>query len=304
MERTRDPGRELRTELVTLTPELASQWLMRNRGNRHLRKGHAERIADSILRGEWKLNGDTLKFSATGRLLDGQHRLTAVVLAGTSVDVMVVHNLDDDVQPTYGDTAPRTAADELVQAGYKGDSKTTAATLKCVAALARPDRPYSANLRPSNTQARELLRLHPQVEESVAICREARKAIGLPVGVAAALHYLCTRIDPELAEEFFDKLLRGMMLRDGEPVAALRTLLLATQVRTGQGRQRLRPEHMVAYFTKAWNAARAGRDIKHLKLTSQEAYPRLDGLDDILAQGAQAPRKSEAGVPHRNGAAR
>ena len=50
--------------------------------------------------GEWKLNGKSICFDWNGRLLNGQHRLSAVVRSGVPLTTLVVRGLDPALVPT------------------------------------------------------------------------------------------------------------------------------------------------------------------------------------------------------------
>ena len=80
-------------ELVT--PQQALQMLQHNAGNRPLRKRFVDQYVDDILRGKWKLSHQGVAFSKEGRLLDGQHRLTAIVESGVSVQMVIARNVDE-----------------------------------------------------------------------------------------------------------------------------------------------------------------------------------------------------------------
>ena len=65
----------------TITPELAAEFLKKNKSNRPLSSKHVIALAGSIERGEWMFTGESIKFSESDTLLDGQHRLSAIVMA-------------------------------------------------------------------------------------------------------------------------------------------------------------------------------------------------------------------------------
>ena len=79
-----------RVQLMNVTPELAARWLMDcNTKNRCLSPQYAERLADEIRANRWVLTHEGIAFSPGNILLDGQHRLMAIQLAGKSVDLYV-----------------------------------------------------------------------------------------------------------------------------------------------------------------------------------------------------------------------
>jgi hypothetical protein len=80
--------------IQTITPEYASSILEScNKDNRTLRSGWVDQLAAAIKRGEWVTTHQGLAFDESGELVDGQHRLMAVVVAKMPVQMMVSHNV-------------------------------------------------------------------------------------------------------------------------------------------------------------------------------------------------------------------
>jgi hypothetical protein len=83
-------------EIATVTPWLASRWLATNDGNRRLRPGVVDRYARAMKDGDWKLTPEPIIIADTGRLLNGQHRLNALVQAEVSLRMLVITNVSED----------------------------------------------------------------------------------------------------------------------------------------------------------------------------------------------------------------
>ncbi len=75
-------------ETVTVTPEMAARWLADNPHNRQIRKKRVDELCEKIRSGKWKLSPPIEVFD-TGRLWNGQHRLTAIVQTGRAVELRV-----------------------------------------------------------------------------------------------------------------------------------------------------------------------------------------------------------------------
>ncbi len=104
----------MKIDIVMITPKMAADMLKMNTRNRPLSKGRVTTIKRAIENGEWKLNGDAIRFSTTGVLLDGQTRLSAIVESDRAVESLVVTGLPDDVFGTIDiNGSARTAADVL-----------------------------------------------------------------------------------------------------------------------------------------------------------------------------------------------
>jgi hypothetical protein len=101
------------TQVEEITPEIARRYFEANGPNRHISDVKVDSYARDILAGRWKVNGESIKFSKAGRLLDGQHRLLAVIKSGRPVQMMVTYGLDDDTMDTIDRGRPRSIGDLL-----------------------------------------------------------------------------------------------------------------------------------------------------------------------------------------------
>lgn len=106
----------VKIELTKVTPKLAREYLLHNVGNRALRPSHVETLRASFERGEYVQTHQGIAFDTKGRLIDGQHRLTAIAaLKDGTFPMFVTHGLDrDSVFPvTDAIQAKRSIADVL-----------------------------------------------------------------------------------------------------------------------------------------------------------------------------------------------
>lgn len=72
----------MRMEWRLITPEVATSLLKNNAGNRNLRSTVVDHYADQMKRGEWKPTHQAIAIGAGGNIIDGQHRLSAIVKSG------------------------------------------------------------------------------------------------------------------------------------------------------------------------------------------------------------------------------
>lgn len=105
-----EDGKMYTTETI-MTPNAAESILERNASNRKVRTGHIKSLADAIRRGEWKLTHQGVAIGKSGNLLDGQHRLMAIVMAGLPVKIMVSRDCDDDIFSVLDSGARRDVSD-------------------------------------------------------------------------------------------------------------------------------------------------------------------------------------------------
>lgn len=109
----------VRHEIMTVTPELAAAWLKRNiENNRNLRGRVIQKYAMDMKNGDWQMTGVPVVFNRSGKLIDGQHRLNAIVRSNTPVQMMVVRGVSDDTS-IYDRGANRSIRDVLNMSGVK-----------------------------------------------------------------------------------------------------------------------------------------------------------------------------------------
>jgi len=105
-------NQSVKTEIVNMSPEFASILLNKNDSNRNIRKNHVQMLSGMMKRGEWVLSPQgVIVHSASGRLLDGQHRLSAVVAAGVSVPMMIFYTEDEGIFKVLDQGVKRSTGD-------------------------------------------------------------------------------------------------------------------------------------------------------------------------------------------------
>lgn len=70
--------KEIKFEIVEVTPEMAEKYLVTSKGNRNLKKDIVTGLVAELQAGKWCVNGETIVFDEDNSLLDGHHRLEAI----------------------------------------------------------------------------------------------------------------------------------------------------------------------------------------------------------------------------------
>ena len=79
-------------EIIEVTSDVAYRWLEGNTHNRPVNDAHVKRLAADIRANRWRLTHQGIAFDTEGLLIDGQHRLWAVIEAGIPVRMRVFFN--------------------------------------------------------------------------------------------------------------------------------------------------------------------------------------------------------------------
>lgn len=101
---------KMRTEIKIISPELAKTLLEANTHNRAVSNVRVDSMARNMAAGEWKLTPETISFGTDGVLLNGQHRLKAVVKSGVSVPFLIAYDADPACFPVIDQGSPRDSA--------------------------------------------------------------------------------------------------------------------------------------------------------------------------------------------------
>jgi hypothetical protein len=123
------------TSRRTFSPEQAKDALKKNHNIRQISRGSVLSYAQDMLKGHWVFNAQGLVFDTAGRLRDGQHRLTAQVLAGVTVEYLV-HDLCSEVECSNLDQGQTRSVAQIVAPNGSVDAPAYKRATMCVRILA------------------------------------------------------------------------------------------------------------------------------------------------------------------------
>lgn len=274
------------SEKVLLTPEMAMSMLEYNKLNRPLNDQHVKRIAGQIVNGKWRFNGDTIKVSEDGGILDGQHRLWAVIESKTPVETIVVRGIARDAFSTI-DTIrkPRSGGDTLSLLGASRHRNIITGALSWYLRWQRRTlesyRAPSNKIENSDLEAAYLA--NPNISKAVENAMRIRRLAN--PSVIGFLYYVVSSRNPALAERMIAVLENPAGVSTSDPIFMLRAHFTA-----GYDPKKKDPVHSIALCIKAMNAAHAGLELKHLKWQSQgtagEPFPKLNIQGDEQREAA------------------
>lgn len=85
----------METSVELITPEVAKKLLTSNTSNRKAGMKTVKRYAAAMTAGDWETTHQGIAIGINGNLLDGQHRLMAIVMSGVSVNMLVSRNVPE-----------------------------------------------------------------------------------------------------------------------------------------------------------------------------------------------------------------
>ncbi|MER6499919.1 hypothetical protein ABT218_11105 [Streptomyces sp. NPDC001455] len=243
------------SRIVRVTPEIAERFLSRASVNRRLDMGQVRALAEAILRGEWKLTHQGIAFDKAGELLDGQHRLHAIIEANTPVEMLVFDGLPKEVFPVLDTGKRRSAADTLLSTGAKYLPLLSSTIRHVILFKTMPNDPWRG-VRAHVSNDRILAAYNEDKDrygEAVTIGRELSKHLFASRTAVAAGFFLTTEVAPAAdIDEWISGLKSGASLDPGDARLALREVPKDIQKRGSKRRMGMRDQ--VAIYIKAWNA--------------------------------------------------
>jgi hypothetical protein len=271
-----------RIQLVT--PKMAQEWLEGNVDNRNLREARVLQHSQVLQRDEWELTGDCLVFDEDGTLLNGQHRLSAVVVTGIPARFVVLRGVPSKAQEVFDSGLARTLGDQLQRRGVPYYTYVSSA-LFWLHRLAYSEATGIAHyaepgMRPSFRQLLKLYDDNKELSEEAAKIGRHVNNLKVRAGATLAIYHRLRQVDdPNIDEEvdlFFEKWVTGAELRASDPIFRLREWCLEDAAKR-HTRGRAPDYRYVAYAITAWNKWRAGEPIRQLKWvytpTTRQAWP-------------------------------
>jgi hypothetical protein len=248
---------------LNITPAIAKDLLEKNTNNRPLSASRVSLLARAMSSGEWQYNGDTIRIAKSGRLLDGQHRLTAIIQSGKAQKQIVVDELDDETFTTIDTGAGRNPGQMLAMAGEKNANclAATARLVLCYNVFGRPVH-GSPDKKPSHTSIVEFAEGCSELKESVRISNNKWLKSYMGASVAAFAHYVFGERDEQKRDDFFEEIVSGEFSYRDSPLRFVRDLLIEERGAS------YRPDKMrrIGMIFKAFRLYRKGKTAKIVRL--------------------------------------
>jgi hypothetical protein len=265
----------------TITPSIAAELLSLNIKNRPINESHVAFFEEQLKRGEMLLTHQGIAISDNARLLDGQHRLTAIVRTGISAEILVTRGLSEKVFTVLDSGSKRSAGDVLAIAGASNASALATGIRMYIAYQNIPDNIWTGGLIKQKCTAKTIAETYHSDKSAWEACaaiaiRNALNKISVP-GSMTCLMYLANRkhgYTLHFLERFAAKLKEGTNLEPGEPILAYRNKMMGNQpIYRGTYSQQAR----LADYIKLFNACIT---TQKLKIFKSQPFPPMPFVVD------------------------
>lgn len=260
----------MKVHIETITPERATELLGHNTSNRAANPRHIEALAKEMREGRFVTTGQTVQIADTGRLLDGQHRLMALVKAGFTCPFVIVSDLPEGIFSAIDRGRRRTSGDVLGIAGY-ANANHRAALIVCLLT-------YEANLFGSIASRGGSTSWPPELVMEYAATHDLDRAMSdggryyhaapfITRTLWGFLSEVFHRIDADAAPDFLQQLANGTGLDKGDVLLFVRNRIINASLHASNS---MTNAVRLEYVYMAWNRVRDGRPKGMVKIVNGE----------------------------------
>lgn len=269
----------------TITPIVAADLLRRNRpgANRKIDPGTVFYYAAQMARDQWKATGQPILLDRDGNFRDGQHRMLAVIVSGSTIRSYVVTDIEpiDNLFAYIDNSRTRTPSTALQTAGFNGVAPIIVQVIKIGESVKRGvfDPTGAARLgRLSPIDVLQLSASYPNAQKAARSANsdwaEATEMVGDRKSVVAYFGMIVIDNHGEsVADDFFEELSATDDLPADSPILALRKL---AEKDRNAGKP-MKAHHMLGALILVFNAWHRNETLtRRWMLQVNEDFPVLD----------------------------
>ena len=248
----------IKSGLQIITPEMAKKYLNDQAKNRKWRRDFVDRYKTEMLAGRWHVNGQPIIFDEKGRMVDGQHRMMAIVESKKPIEMLVVSGVRSGLESTIDMGKARTLGDVFQLKGVK-NARLLSRTSKLILVWEK----FFDALVIKRSFTKEIMNVHPSeifdfyLKNQIAIdraCADFKRNIPIITNVGGPVlsfaFFVLEKIDMEKCYLFINSLIRGHIKKDWNYMTQVRDDFLA---RVPTAKIRLSEGERISILFGVWN---------------------------------------------------
>lgn len=264
----------METKILKVTPVIASNWLQKsNTKNRPLNQDRVDYYADQMKKGLWKLIGQGISFDENMNIIDGQHRLAAIVKSNTSQEFLIVFGVPYEYFTVYDDMKVRGLTDVF---NIEFDTKNYVVKSVIVSKYLMFSKNQkfiglsSINTKTTKTEVlneyKNNAAFYDLISDLALKCySKLRLYSATEIGYISAYLIKDLKYSLDTVKAFFKQ------LHNIEPDESTVTKLLREKIiTTSMGRRSINKNHKIQLLAKCWNYWINGIELKLLRVNEGE----------------------------------
>ena len=255
--------------VVSVTPSMAALWLAANKQNRGVSKSALAAYVKDMQEGRWLFTGEPISFDADGHLLNGQHRLTAIIQSGVTLPFLVVRGLASEAQDAMDKGRKRSVSDQLGISGY-ASTGVLAALAKMVLAYEAGTLMGQQGREFTHTQIMEVAKSNSWMQHAAVIGdRYFQRGLRLPPTSLAMLVWLAGPTASGDVEAWMQSMVESRTDGVGDPRLALLRRLASASL----AREKVTSAEWASALVRCWNASVQGDQMTIVKFRTSATGP-------------------------------
>tara|TARA_R110000751_G_scaffold49596_5_gene110349 strand:+ start:6676 stop:7467 length:792 start_codon:yes stop_codon:yes gene_type:complete len=260
----------MKTEIREITPSIAEEMLKKNINNRKLSPKHISFLSQEMKAGNWLFDGQPLRFDGFGRVLDGQHRLNAIIASETKQKFLIVSGLTEETFKVMDTGKNRNAADafSILGAAYASD---LAAVSRFIIGFKAGNNSEKHGHKTSNTFLIEWYNENKIIDEMLVEASKLHYESGKIITrkLICSFLFLFSEKHTEQGKAFMYKLCTGLGIELNNPIYVLRKKLIADK----NSVLKMTSTYRNAIIIKCWNLYRENKTVTYFKFDNSVKFP-------------------------------
>lgn len=266
-------GRQITTMIITKA--IAETWLVNyNRGNRPIKPVTVKKYARAMAAGRWRPGVGMIQFAEDGRLINGQHTLSAIVESGCAQEMIVTRGARSEDQDVMDDNDPRRAGQQLGMHGWKNGT-TVAAITRMIVRWQTGTLDHNGASLSVDEVVQFANRYSGRMEAATALAVSLYTKVPIKPAISGAFAFTAydlaadqpEKLSPATVDDFFHALSSGANLPEGSPLLALRAQAQRTRDTRDRGARVSLPNSVALFYVvRAWRGWRNSETLGKLQL--------------------------------------
>lgn len=255
---------KIEINIETITPTAAKEYMKKNLHNRRISNDSVAFYADQMTKGKWMLSPEGISFDSRGILLDGQHRLLAIIRSNTKQRFVVSRGFDSDTFKVINTGKIRNGADTLHIEGITNASLVYAGLRKYYSLKSGTStRQSNKEMKLSNAMVIEMYESDADFYKNISTFANRQYGKLKILSNSEIMGYSAFLIKDKLHEQgkvdtFFEEL---VTVSDSQPINMLRTELYRSKLST----RKMSAAEKDDLVAQTWNCYITDTPLKSLK---------------------------------------
>lgn len=249
---------------MLITPSIAKQFLEGNVSNRMVNHHVVNQYSADMTKGQWKIDtGEVIKISKSNIILDGQHRLLAIVKSNVPIYFHVAFDVEDSVFDVLDTGKIRNTTDIFKINGIQKNTLLPSIIMQYNHILA--NKYYIMQGYDKNTSQNLLKQYHEAPEFWQNVGRISNNyylsfAKILMPSMIGGFYAFFVKSNIDLADSFFSQLCTGSNITNNT-ILLLRNKLIQDKVSV----KKMQKLTKIIFIIKTWNAFALNKELKNLR---------------------------------------